>query len=174
MKTDGRVFFLSRLATLSRSEPQFFKTGCYQLFLKLPNDKIIEVGSMSPARFQAGIYIYSGSGRKNLLHRIERHLVLTKNNFWHIDYLSSCSDFLFVDIMIYFSKKSECFFHQLFRKYSNARIPVVGFGSTDCKNSCGSHLLFLKSEELLILSDWQQFLHKKYSQLRYWSLSDCE
>ncbi len=174
MKTDTRVFFSSRLFTLFESEQEYFNTGCYQLFFKLSENKIIKVGALGPLRFQAGIYIYSGSGRKNLLQRIERHLSFSKKKFWHIDYLSSWSDFLFLDIMIYFFRESECFFHQLFQKYTHAPIPVPGFGSTDCKNGCGSHLLFLKSDELFVLSDWQRFLHKNYRQLKCMRLSDSQ
>lgn len=172
MKSDLRGFLSSRLLTLSKREREYFNTGCYQLFLKLNESKIIRVGALGSLRFQAGTYIYSGSGRKNLHSRIERHLALTKKIFWHIDYLSSCSDFLFLDIMIYFSREPECFFHQLFRKYSDAHIPISGFGSTDCKNGCGGHLLFLKSEEILVLSDWQEFLNKNYHQLKYMRLSE--
>lgn len=174
MKTDTRVFFSSRLLTLFESEQECFNTGCYQLFLKLSENKIIQIGALGPRWFQGGIYIYSGSGRKHLFQRIERHLSFSKKKFWHIDYLSSYSDFLFLDIMIYFSTESECFFHQLFQKFAGAHIPVPGFGSTDCKKGCGSHLLFLKSEELIVLSNWQEFLHKNYRQLKYRRLSDSQ
>ena len=40
------------------------------------------------------------------------------------------------------SKKFECNMNRYIKREGKAKIPVKGFGSSDCKENCESHLLF--------------------------------
>ncbi|OGB69292.1 MAG: hypothetical protein A2Y94_00325 [Caldithrix sp. RBG_13_44_9] len=70
-------------------------------------------------------------------------------------------------MMIYFGEQKECYINQRYRDLAGAQVPFPDFGSTDCKNGCGSHLLFLKSEGLLNLSVWGKLYIGGKSQSEY-------
>lgn len=90
--------------------------------------------------FPKGDYIYTGSAMKNLDKRIALHRRKDTNLRWHIDYLLAHADVELPEIVVYPSEiKEECDYNQLLLN-EKAEVPVLGFGSSDCKN-CPSHLL---------------------------------
>jgi Uri superfamily endonuclease len=157
MKDYIRPVLLSHLSSLKKIDQESNPAGCYQLFLKLSNDLWLKVGALGELFFPTGVYIYTGSHQKNVLKRVNRHLSLAKKVFWHIDYLTVDPAFEFIEVIFYFSENQECHLHRSYRAFTQASILFPGFGSTDCKNGCGSHLLFLKSEQQLNLSAWEKF-----------------
>ncbi len=94
-------------------------------------------GALGSCNFPAGHYVYTGSARRNLQARITRHLSTGKKLRWHIDYLLAHPD---VEILrVETSAIPECRWNQQLE----GRIPVAGFGASDCRNGCGSHLKLL-------------------------------
>ena len=61
--------------------------GIYNLIINLQSDTFIHVGKLGGFLFKKGYYVYTGSARKGLKARIERHARKEKTLHWHIDYL---------------------------------------------------------------------------------------
>ena len=106
----------------------------YQLRLAVPLPVRIEVGRLGRFDFPAGIYIYTGSARRNLEARIARHLRREKTLRWHIDYLLGAPGVHVVDVLR--SRRGECRWNQA----TGGTVIVPGFGASDCRAGCGSHL----------------------------------
>jgi len=106
----------------------------YQIFFKITRDSSIEVGRLGVLFFPEGNYVYTGSAKKNMDQRIARHLIKKKKLRWHIDYL--LSDPVCEIFSVKKSELGECQLNQLVK----GKIPVPGFGASDCKNQCVSHL----------------------------------
>ena len=107
--------------------------GCYLLFLKFYEPKIIEVGRLGEFEF-FGSYVYVGSGMNNVLKRVERHFRRDKRLRWHIDYLTVEADEMHV-LIIPSDVKIECELAKFFAAHFDG---VEGFGCSDC--DCYSHL----------------------------------
>ncbi len=109
----------------------------YQLWIALRRPLDIEVGRLGVFRFPAGVYVYTGSARRNLEARIARHCRKDKALRWHIDYLLAKEGAELVCVGR--STRTEC---GLNRGTGGAAI-VPGFGASDCRKACGSHLRYL-------------------------------
>ncbi len=46
------------------------------------------------------------------------------------------------------NKKIECKINRCLKNEITTKIPVLGFGASDCKEDCGSHLLYLGKENV--------------------------
>ena len=109
----------------------------YLLFIHLDRGKRIQIGKLGNYFFLKGFYVYTGSAIKNIEHRIKRHQTKKEKLFWHIDYL--LNDFYAKIVSVRKSKLKECDLHISIRG-----LPFLpGFGSSDCKFNCISHLKFL-------------------------------
>ena len=117
------------------------KNGIYQLLIYLPRKSFIRVGKKGSFKFPRGYYVYTGSAKKGLKSRIQRHLRKNKKRFWHIDYLLQFAQIEGVRIHI---QKSECYWNNKLLELGQTRILVNGFGSSDCK--CRTHLLYSKKK----------------------------
>jgi len=109
----------------------------YRLHIRLAQDCVIRVGRLGSFRFPAGYYVYTGSAVRNIGARIRRHLCGDKKLRWHIDYLLASPHAEIIRVET--SAIGEC---ELNRRTSG-RMPVPGFGASDCRNRCGSHLKFM-------------------------------
>lgn len=132
--------------------------GSYALILSLPAPRYLRVGRLGEAVFPAGVYVYCGSARNpgGIRARLGRHLHNKRSNpHWHIDYLRRCADVLgaywlngqSVDGRSDQSLPDplECRWSQALIKVPSACIPMPGFGSSDCRSGCGSHLVVIQS-----------------------------
>ena len=108
----------------------------YQLFIKINKDVDLKVGKLGRFIFPIGSYVYTGSAKTNLDKRIERHLSKKKKLHWHIDYLLLNKKVKVIDVNK--SNKFECDLN----KETEGEIIIHGFGSSDCKAGCKSHLKF--------------------------------
>lgn len=108
----------------------------YQLLIDVPRRLRIAVGALGTCEFPAGRYVYTGSARRNLDARIARHLSATKRLHWHIDYLLAAPGVTVVAVRR--SRRCECGLN----RGTRGTIPVPGFGASDCRAGCGSHLKF--------------------------------
>jgi Uri superfamily endonuclease len=117
-------------------------TGTYALLLALDKEAAIAVGKLGTFSFPAGYYLYIGSARGGLSHRLRRHLQQEKKLRWHIDYLRQWADV----IAVWYSlaeESLECSWAQAAAAMPQAQIPSPGFGSSDCR--CRSHLIHYPS-----------------------------
>ncbi len=109
----------------------------YQIYFELPFSRKIVVGKLGRFSFPAGSYVYTGSAKKRIRQRILRHLSPTKKLRWHIDFLLVQSGTIISGIRL--SDKEECKLNEA----TIGEIIVPGFGASDCKSKCSSHLKLL-------------------------------
>ncbi len=106
----------------------------YQLTIQLSSAARIEIGKLGIFDFPAGRYIYTGSAKRNLEARIARHLRQDKILRWHIDYLLAAPEVVMVGVERF--SQAECELNQ----QTSGQVLIAGFGASDCRNGCGSHL----------------------------------
>ena len=106
----------------------------YQIHIYLKYKTKITIGRFGTYIFPKGFYIYTGSAIKNIKSRIQRHLSNKKKNYWHIDHFIKSNNAKILEIKKF--HVSEC----KLNKQVVGSIICKGFGSSDCKNYCGSHL----------------------------------
>lgn len=132
--------------------------GCYQIILNLAQPVSLTVARLGALRFPPGFYIYTGSQKRSLLKRVRRHLGREKKIHWHIDYLTVHPDFRATHVLLYPGSEAECELHQSLKKKSGARELFPGFGNSDCRNKCTSHLLYLEAVSEAQIGKWlEQF-----------------
>jgi Uri superfamily endonuclease len=109
----------------------------YQLIIEVTKSQNILIGQLGRFDFPVGRYVYTGSARRNLPARVRRHLKSNKMPRWHVDYLLNSKD---VHVMgLNFSSHMECVLNQS----CNGEILMPGFGASDCRHQCRSHLKYL-------------------------------
>lgn len=113
----------------------------YQLFIEVKAAVRVSVGRLGTYDFPAGRYVYTGSALRNFEARITRHLSSSKKMHWHIDYLLAAPGVRVLDVRR--STEEEC----AVNRSTRGAIPVPGFGASDCRAGCGSHLKHLKSTQ---------------------------
>ena len=99
-----------------------------------------------------GYYTYTGSalgkGASSLRHRISRHLRKKKRKFWHTDYLLANENVSVEAGVVAETKENmECKINQYLKRIVGAKVPVKGFGASDCQKKCRSHLLYFPDIE---------------------------
>jgi Uri superfamily endonuclease len=114
--------------------------GTYQLTLRVARAVRVRIGRLGEFSFPAGRYVYTGSARRNLEARIARHLRRDKAMHWHIDWLLSAPGVEVVGVRR--SRLAEC----VLNRCAGGRVLVAGFGASDCRMGCGSHLRYLGDE----------------------------
>jgi Uri superfamily endonuclease len=108
----------------------------YQLLIEVRRPVCIRVGRLGTFRFPAGRYVYTGSATRNLEARIARHRGARQRLRWHIDFLLAAPGSRVARVRR--SRLRECAFNQSAR----GAILVAGFGASDCRAGCGSHLKY--------------------------------
>ena len=114
--------------------------GLYQLYIKLPKPRRIQVGKLGKFYFPKGNYIYTGSAQNGLEGRIARHAHKYKKLHWHIDYLLKYSKIK--EIKKFPGRKAECKLHKDTLVKMKGGNFIKCFGSSDC--GCGGHLGFIE------------------------------
>ena len=125
--------------------------GVYTLLLHVKKEVAVTVGNLGKQRFPAGTYSYTGSALgkgARLKNRISRHLRKEKRCFWHIDYLLE-NENVCVEAVVAAetSQKMECEVNQHIKTELGAKVQVKGFGASDCRKGCSSHLLYVQDAE---------------------------
>ena len=115
-------------------------SGLYQLHISLTETETVEVGKLGRFSFPEGKYIYTGSAKRGLIARIDRHKRSEKKFHWHIDYLLEAKSAKIKSVDIFeFQDDGECALNQAIE----GKHIVRGFGSSDCRNGCKSHLVYI-------------------------------
>lgn len=114
--------------------------GTYVLHLALKSDIQIKVGRLGINPFDAGHYAYVGRafGPGGLTARLKHHLRYNGAPHWHLDYLRVHGRVR----EIWYARTTPATEHlwaQALMQIQGVRIPLRGFGSSDCR--CLSHLL---------------------------------
>jgi Uri superfamily endonuclease len=106
----------------------------YQLLIEVAAPVRVVAGRLGEFGFPAGLYCYTGSALRNFEARIRRHLSPVKKLHWHIDYLLSAPGVRIREVRRFCEE--EC----LVNRRTAGTLPVLGFGASDCRAGCGSHL----------------------------------
>lgn len=109
----------------------------YQLLIEIARPVRVRIGRLGKFAFPAGRYIYSGSARRNFEARIARHLRTEKTLRWHIDYLLAAPFVRIAGVRRYV--ECEC----AINRATPGAVLIDGFGASDCRAGCGSHLKYL-------------------------------
>jgi sugar fermentation stimulation protein A len=117
--------------------------GSYILILRLHAGRTLNIGKFGRVKCKEGYYLYTGSARKNLTQRLERHRRERKKLFWHIDYLRAHAE-VHLALPIRASDPLECKLAGALEKISDWQVP--NFGCSDC--SCGSHLFGMTKDPI--------------------------
>jgi len=125
--------------------------GAYTLIISWSSKSRIKVRKLGYFSLQKGYYAYTGSalgdGATSLKRRVARHLKKRKDKRWHIDFLLANKNAKVVGVVaVESSANKECQINNLIKKMKGATVPVVGFGASDCKQKCESHLLYCGEE----------------------------
>ena len=136
-----------------------FLSGCgvYTLLLFASKEVTVTVGGLGKQTFPRGYYSYVGSALgkgASLKNRVARHLRKEKRRFWHIDYLLEDEN-VSVEAVVAAEtdQRMECKTNQHIKTMMGATVQVKGFGASDCRKNCESHLLYfpeVKNVELLV------------------------
>jgi Uri superfamily endonuclease len=127
--------------------------GTYTLVILLEKETRIKVQKLGCFILQKGYYAYTGSalgdGAVNLRNRVARHLKKRKAKHWHIDFLVAHKNAVIAAIVVAESNVNrECQVNDAIKDIDGATVPIVGFGASDCKQNCGSHLVFFGDENV--------------------------
>jgi Uri superfamily endonuclease len=123
------------LATrFAATEPDGSPARTYQLLIEVTRPVRVVVGRLGEFEFPAGLYCYTGSALRNIEARIRRHLSSAKKLHWHIDYLLAVPGVRIREVKRF--AEDEC----RINRRAVGEIPAPGFGASDCRAGCGSHL----------------------------------
>ena len=115
-------------------------SGLYQLHISLSDRESIDVGRFGKYSFPKGNYIYTGSAKRGLNARIDRHKRNDKKLHWHIDFLLGAKSAKITKVEVFdYSSDGECALNQSIE----GKHIVNGFGASDCQNKCISHLVYI-------------------------------
>ncbi|HIE36782.1 TPA: GIY-YIG nuclease family protein [Candidatus Geothermarchaeota archaeon] len=125
------------------------KKKIYLLFIYIEKDLTLSVGSLGKILLKNGIYVYIGSGGKNVYKRIERHFKMRKRVRWHIDYITTTKQPFMAWIIEGGDVSEVSIANILMDRY----FYIPGFGASD--SILNSHLFFLNSmEEVIMLKSY--------------------
>ncbi|HJN43494.1 MAG: hypothetical protein CL477_00960 [Acidobacteria bacterium] len=113
--------------------------GTYALILSCSMHAVVQIGRLGCVQLQSGYYVYVGSafGPGGIAARLAHHVKVTPRPHWHVDYLRAhavLEEVWYTDDPV----RREHAWAALFAQARGASIPLVGFGSSDCR--CVSHL----------------------------------
>jgi endonuclease-3 len=144
-----------------------FPSGCgvYMLLLFVSKEATLTVGKLGKQKFPVGYYSYMGSAlgkAASLKNRVARHLRKEKRSFWHIDYLLADQNVSVEAVLATETvQKIECKTNQHIKTRLGAEVKVRGFGASDCRKNCKSHLLYFPETE-----DVEWLVQKLAAQIR--------
>ncbi|CAB4244064.1 conserved protein of unknown function [Methylacidimicrobium sp. AP8] len=122
--------------------------GSYLLLVALLRDTRLPVGRLGICTLPRGFYAYCGSafGTGGIRGRLARHLREGLPLHWHIDFLLRYAR----PIALAFREGDpslECVWSQALGRLPNASFPARGFGASDCRRHCPSHLVLLSGTD---------------------------
>jgi len=127
--------------------------GIYTLIILVNPKSRLKVRKLGYFNFKQGYYAYTGSalgaGATSLKRRVARHLKKEKPKNWHIDFLLANKNAKVTAVITAESSANkECQINNLIKNIQGANVPIVGFGASDCKQNCKSHLVYFGEENV--------------------------
>jgi Uri superfamily endonuclease len=127
--------------------------GNYTLIVLLESPCRIAVSGHGWLWLRKGYYTYTGSaigkGSVSLRHRVDRHLRRKKAKHWHIDHLLACPKAKVTGVVACASTVNrECRINKVMQNIRGATVPIKGFGASDCKQNCKSHLVHFGKDDI--------------------------
>jgi len=119
------------------------KGGAYLLWIALTRPlRIAPKSFKKKLMLPPGCYVYAGSayGPGGLRARVGRHLRRNKAQRWHVDWITLHDTIGQVWIV---PGASECTLISHVLSLPGSRIPIPGFGSSDCRR-CAAHLALVE------------------------------
>jgi len=127
--------------------------GAYSLIIDLEDDLSVRLKSLGDLFFERGTWIYIGSamgeGSTSLENRIRRHFRAEKKIHWHIDNLLKSNSRIRVAIWAESPNHIECDIAKRIEQIENIFPGPKGFGASDCRKKCWTHLYHSKVERCL-------------------------
>jgi Uri superfamily endonuclease len=128
--------------------------GNYTLIISLTAPDCIKISDLGKFSFKKGYYAYTGSamgnGAVSLRHRVARHLRERKTKRWHIDYLlASQKARITAVVACSTSANEECCITRNIQSIDGVSVPIDSFGASDCRQGCGSHLVYCGRDNAL-------------------------
>ncbi|MHA1634018.1 MAG: GIY-YIG nuclease family protein [Candidatus Thorarchaeota archaeon] len=124
--------------------------GVYTLIIDLKETLSFNLKSLGNLSFEKGTWIYIGSamgnGSTSLENRIARHFRSEKTIHWHIDHLLKSNSKIRSSIWSENSEPVECDIAKSVEQMKDIYQGPKGFGASDCKNKCFTHLFHSKIE----------------------------
>lgn len=118
--------------------------GAYVLIIDLNEILSFNLKSLGNLSFDKGTWIYVGSamgmGSTSLENRIRRHFRSEKTIHWHIDYLLESDSKIRASIWSESSSPVECAIAKSIDRMVDVNPGPRGFGASDCKQKCWTHL----------------------------------
>ena len=120
--------------------------GAYLLLMNM-SDPVTLPPHFAHQTLAPGRYGYAGSayGPGGIRARCRRHLERPSTLRWHIDWLTRSADQIQV---VAIPGGTECHLIERLAEAAEARFPIPGFGSTDCR-LCRAHLVKLSEKDTL-------------------------
>jgi endonuclease-3 len=125
--------------------------GAYLLILEIKQAASIQIKSLGSVSFAPGEWVYVGSamgnGSTSLENRLLRHFRQEKKIYWHIDYLLSAGAMITKALGIESKKHIECLLAQTLSDHDNFLPGPKGFGSSDCRRGCSTHIYHYQGQK---------------------------
>jgi Uri superfamily endonuclease len=123
--------------------------GLYLLLVRLKAPTRLRIGALGRRLLPAGWYVYTGSARRGLRQRLERHFARHKRRRWHVDWLTSAPQAEVVGaVLIPLPPHSvrgdgcECVLNRRTGALRQLDAVIPRFGASDCRRGCPAHLWF--------------------------------
>ncbi|MFP3985562.1 MAG: GIY-YIG nuclease family protein [Candidatus Bathyarchaeia archaeon] len=152
----------------NKKRPELPEQRTYTLLISVSTERKIDVGKLGQKTFLPGYYVYTGSasgkGATSIHCRLARHLRTVKKKHWHIDFLLADKNATIEALAVIASNKQdiECQTNRFIGVNMKSRILIPKFGASDCRNKCGSHLLYLGSMD--VKQEIRALLKKKFGE----------
>ena len=155
MAAAGRITRITRITGATDGVPSAeidgvpSAAGAYALLIELARPLRLTIATLAPVTMAAGSYLYLGSARGpgGIRARVARHLRRGKKLHWHVDHLTARGR---ITRILSVPGGSECRLVQRALRLDSVTVPVVGFGSSDCRR-CPAHLLRLSGAGAAVL-----------------------
>lgn len=128
--------------------------GFYVLALRTTSRITLELKSIERVTLEPGGYAYVGSamgnGSTSLENRIGRHFREEKKIHWHIDHLLREADGSLSAVWATSETHYECQLASALEKHPSFIGVAKGFGASDCRGGCYSHLFEYVGQDSMI------------------------
>lgn len=121
------------------------RQGAYALVFRNMRSRRVRTGALGSLSYDPGIWVYVGSamgkGSASLGRRLGRHFHGAEKKHWHIDHLLSEGAKILGAFWIENKRRYECRLVAALQRSGYFTDGPRGFGSSDCRSGCGTHLL---------------------------------